>query len=115
MLLLPLRFIPISDPAQAAAPWAWAGQKVTARLAQRSARRDPKRPLGGLGGLVSQLTKLQDVRLSRHIGMASGPRLGVILTSEKLPTIGCSGLHARGLNSLTQNLRHGHTQSLVET
>lgn len=69
--------------------------------------------MGGLSVSVSQLTKPQDVRLSRHIGMASGPSLGVILTSEKLPTIGCSGLQARGLNSLTQKTFVTDTRSVL--
>lgn len=68
--------------------------------------------MGGLSVSVSQLTKPQDVRLSRHIGMASGPSLGVILTSEKLPTIGCSGLHARGLNSLSHKKPSSRTHAV---
>lgn len=68
--------------------------------------------MGGLSVSVSQLTKPQDVRLSRHIGMASGPSLGVILTSEKLPTIGCSGLHARGLNSVSHKKPSSRTHAV---
>lgn len=43
-------------------------------------------------GAVGQLTNYKTLGLSRHIGTSSGPSVGVILRSEKLPTIGCSGL-----------------------
>lgn len=53
LVLLLLRFIPISDPGPGCSARAWAGQKVTARLAKRSAGVTPKGRWED-GGLVSQ-------------------------------------------------------------
>lgn len=115
-----LRFIPISDPAQAAAPGPWLG-KVTARSASlpaKGARRDSRGPLGG-GGCRSAY-KLQDFRLvSAHwhdLGAKcrSYPAQRVTphhwmfrpSTQQSQKSVALR----RGL-TLTQKLRHGHAAS----
>lgn len=74
LLLLLLRFIPISDPSPGCSAWAWAGQKVTARLAQRSARRDSKGPLGGWGACQSVSVSLQNHKTLGCLGTLAWPR-----------------------------------------
>lgn len=89
-----LRFIPISDPAQAAAPGPCLGKSDCTVTKPASPAHGVTPEAAGRRGLVCQLTNYKTLGLSRHIGTTSGPSLGVIQRSEKLPTIGCSGLHA---------------------